>query len=136
MKKFLLALVLMVPMLAFTGCGNDDEPNTPQENNGSANYSWIKNELVGEWECYRYFNSMSGIWVSTPDYVDFRYDFHADGSVDIYGYNSGSFHYQLSCQGNDVILEIDGISRSVLIRDKNKKEIELGSPVEWLRKIE
>lgn len=29
MKKFLLALVLMVPMLAFTGCGGDDEPETP-----------------------------------------------------------------------------------------------------------
>lgn len=27
MKKFLLALVLMVPMLAFYGCGGDDEPN-------------------------------------------------------------------------------------------------------------
>lgn len=29
MKKFLLALVLMVPMLAFTGCGSDDEPEDP-----------------------------------------------------------------------------------------------------------
>lgn len=26
MKKFLLALALVVPMLAFTGCGDDDEP--------------------------------------------------------------------------------------------------------------
>lgn len=33
MKKFLLALVLMVPMLAFTGCGGEDkdEPNVPNQ---------------------------------------------------------------------------------------------------------
>lgn len=31
MKKFLLLLVFMVPMLAFTGCGGDDEPMLPEQ---------------------------------------------------------------------------------------------------------
>ena len=31
MKKFLLVLALIVPMLAFTGCGGDDEPDNPNK---------------------------------------------------------------------------------------------------------
>lgn len=50
MKKLLLALALMVPMLAFTGCGGDDEPD---------------NELVGttwKWQNYMFSMVNGGTW--------------------------------------------------------------------------
>lgn len=47
MKKLLLALVLMVPMLAFTGCGGDDEPDNPNKPDEPK----ITNQtLAGVWE--------------------------------------------------------------------------------------
>lgn len=48
MKKLLLALVLMVPMLAFTGCGGgDDEPDMP---NSSDKSEITNNNIAGVWE--------------------------------------------------------------------------------------
>lgn len=47
MKKFLLALALMVPMLAFTGCGSDDEPDKP---NNPDEPKITNQTLAGVWE--------------------------------------------------------------------------------------
>lgn len=52
MKKFLLMLALIVPMLAFTGCGGDDEPEA-------------NNELVGttwKWHNYMFSAVEGGKW--------------------------------------------------------------------------
>lgn len=47
MKKFLLMLALIVPMIAFTGCGGDDEPDNPQKTDEPK----ISNQtLAGVWE--------------------------------------------------------------------------------------
>ena len=54
MKKFLLALVLMVPMLAFTGCGNDDEPN-------------VSNQILNVGQAYTI--PADGSWTSDNDLI-------------------------------------------------------------------
>lgn len=47
MKKFLLALVMMMPMIAFTGCGGDEEPDKPNHPDEPK----ITNQtLAGVWE--------------------------------------------------------------------------------------
>lgn len=56
MKKFLLALVLMVPMLAFSGCGNDDEPQDVSVSDQSL--------LVGQT-----YSLPNGAWTSSNDAV-------------------------------------------------------------------
>lgn len=52
MKKLLLALALMVPMLAFTGCGGgEDEPD-----NGSLNKTkWVMSSIGGARYAYNVF---------------------------------------------------------------------------------
>lgn len=53
MKKFLLLLALLVPMLAFTGCGGDDEPDTPEnpDTPTKPDVPKITNQaLTGVWE--------------------------------------------------------------------------------------
>lgn len=57
MKKFLLALVLMVPMLAFTGCGSDDDE--PQDVSMSD-----QSLLVGQT-----YTLPKGTWVSSDDII-------------------------------------------------------------------
>ena len=47
MKKYLLALILMVPVLAFTGCGSDDEPDNPNKPDEPKITNQI---LAGVWE--------------------------------------------------------------------------------------
>lgn len=56
MKKFLLALALVVPMLAFTGCGGDDEPEDVSVSDQSL--------LVGQT-----YSLPSGAWVSSNDAI-------------------------------------------------------------------
>lgn len=56
MKKFLFALVLMMPMFAFTGCGNDDEPQDISVSDQSL--------LVGQT-----YSLPSGAWTSSNDAV-------------------------------------------------------------------
>lgn len=56
MKKNLLTLVLMLPMLAFTGCGNDDEPQDVSVSDQSL--------LVGQT-----YSLPDGAWTSSNDAV-------------------------------------------------------------------
>lgn len=83
MKKLLLALALMVPMLAFTGCGGDnDEPNKPN-NSG-------KPEITN--------NTMAGVWEYGDKFVSFTSDgFYCAYLADKY-IASGSY----SISGNEI----------------------------------
>ncbi len=47
MKKFLLALVLIVPLLAFSGCGSNDEPGNPDEPKKEQVTLSISDDVVG-----------------------------------------------------------------------------------------
>lgn len=61
MKKFLLMLALIVPMLAFTGCGGDDEPQV----------SITESDIVGTWTVTQM--SQGGETVDVPyGYVGFN----------------------------------------------------------------
>lgn len=44
MKKFLLMLALIVPMFAFTGCGGDDEPDKPKDEQATLS---VSDDIVG-----------------------------------------------------------------------------------------
>lgn len=54
MKKLLLALVLMVPMLAFTGCGGDEPQDTSLNNT-----KWVMASIGGAQYAYNVFEFKS-----------------------------------------------------------------------------
>lgn len=89
MKKFLLALVLMVPMLAFTGCGGDDEPQA----------SIAEADIVGTWTVTQM--SQGGETTNVPEgYVVF--DIKGDHSYTVRFLND-NYVGSWKLEGNTVI---------------------------------
>ena len=127
MKKLLLALVLMVPMLAFTGCGGGDdgqnEPDTPTSMGIDIN--WIKSNINGEWFCYKYYNKLSGVWITNDLFPDYNYTFSSDGNVTISGnpFKTGTFPYSVYKEGAFIYIQIGDDKNAVISMDKDIKEI-------------
>lgn len=126
MKKLLLALALMVPMLAFTGCGGDDEPDNPDTPTSMGiDINWIESNINGTWFCYQYANKLSGVWVTNDLFPDYNYAFSSDGNVTISGnpFKTGTFTYSVYKEGSFIYIQIGEKKNAVISMDKNSKEI-------------
>lgn len=126
MKKFLFALVLIVPMLAFTGCGgDDDEPNNPDTPNSlGIDVKWLQENIEGEWFGYQYWNSISKIWITNSYFPNNAFVF-ANGKVTIsdFPFNNGDFSYDVYQKDSLVYVKIGDKELWVISLDKTTKEV-------------
>lgn len=120
-------MAFIMPMLAFVGCGGDDDPDNTNSITVDTDIQWLKDNIQGEWFGYQYWNSVSKTWVTNSYFPDNKFIFDGNGNVTIsdFPFSTGVFSYNINKDADSPNIKIGDKNLWVMSIDKNNKEITL-----------
>lgn len=128
MKKLLLILTLLFPLLVATSCGGDnDEPEVPKLV-PDAEVSWLKANIEGEWFANKLYNGISGQWTSTSlGYSKNKFVFTgSELTISDFSKLNGVHSYSLKTEPTLQII-IDGDAYTITSVDVSNKQVTIAN---------